>query len=129
MIWLVLLATLETAFFPLLHDHAHDHARSAPQVMALVQEDAASAVSAPGGHEEDRSATPAATDTEACAVCAHFAGTCFSLLARFDAAFAAARAPPPVATVLWLRPLPVAWLLPASRAPPSLSLVTLPSAA
>lgn len=129
MIWLVLLATLEAAFFPLLHDHAHDHARSLPQVMVLAQEDAASAVSASGGHEEDPSAAPAATDTEDCAVCAHFAGTCLSLLARFDAAFASVRAPPPLATVLWQRPLPVAWLLPASRAPPSLFAVTSPSAA
>jgi hypothetical protein len=129
--WLVLVATLQAAFFPLLHDHAHGHGKPAQQVAALVQQAAAAdteaALATATALQPGASGSAAAhgdADPDACAVCAHFAGTCFSILTRYDAAFVPVRAPPPPAVAQTLQPLQFAWLLPASRAPPSLSTVT-----
>ncbi|RYF24603.1 MAG: hypothetical protein EOO33_11675 [Comamonadaceae bacterium] len=136
--WLVLVATLQAAFFPLLHDHAHGHGKPTQQVAALVQQvvaaDTEAALAAAttatalqpgaGGSAAAHGNADPDLDPDACAVCAHFAGTCFSLLTRYDAAFVPVRAPPPLAVAQTLPPLQLAWLLPASRAPPSLSTVT-----
>lgn len=126
--WLVLAATLQAAFFPLLHDHAHGHGKPAQQVAAVVQQAATADTEAALAALQPGTSGPAAAqgdaDPDACAVCAHFAGTCFSILTRYDVAFVPARAPPPLAVAQTLPPLRLAWLLPASRAPPSLSTVT-----
>ena len=137
--WLVLVATLQAAFFPLLHDHAHGYGKPTEQVAALVQQAAAAdteaALAAATALQPGAGGSAAAhgnadpdpdpdLDPDACAVCAHFAGTCFSILTRYDAAFVPVRAPPPLAVAQTLPPLQLAWLLPASRAPPSLSTVT-----
>lgn len=138
-VWLVLAATLQAAFLPLLHDHPHgpapaalraaDAAQSAPPAAwSDVAASAATEVAAATASGFATAFLPASApapadnaDADACAVCAHFAGTCFALPACNHAAFAAEPRAPPVARLPSPRPMRSAWLLPASRAPPFLS--------
>lgn len=133
--WLVLAATLQAALIPLLHDHANGHGTPAQQRVSQVQDTAAVelapalAALQPGaagpaaafGETPTHTETGTEAGTDACAVCAHFAGTCMAIVARYAAAFLPVRVAPPRFFAQALAPLQHAWVLPASRAPPFFS--------
>ena len=112
-LWLAVLATLGHVFVPLLHEHAHDH--------RLLESPASVATSAQAGDDEEAPQAPRTAEADHCAVCAHLAG--LHLLLPDQAAPIAepcpALAPQPATTTI--RSVHVAWLLPATRAPPARS--------
>ncbi|WP_280189163.1 DUF2946 family protein [Delftia sp. PS-11] len=115
-LWLALLAAVGHDLLPSLHQHAH--------LSALVQ---AAAQSPEQGAQADTSpSAPQRTtaDADDCAICAHLAGACFSLLDQPRSFAPLPHGPPRLAPRHTVALPRIAWLFAAPRAPPFFSVST-----